>query len=306
MLNPKVSIILPNYNHAPFLQQRLDSILNQSFQDFELILLDDASSDGSLAILQSYAQHPKVSQFVVNKHNSGSPFIQWQKGLALAKGKFVWIAESDDWNAPDFLAVAVKILRADASLFGVVCNIVSVNKEGSFVKHWNRYREGKLAGNDLVLDEFSFHNYILNASAVVFNKKHAETNADWAKVTSFRFCGDWLFWGLLAKDSFLYCTEKELCFWRSHDENVSTSAVKLGLHISEGLRVSQYLLQDDQLSLKKTFKIISHWQKNIHKGNFDHTSQKKYMRLLRHFFGMKYLLFVQFNFFQKILKKALN
>src|ERR1700746_3879780 len=93
---PKVSVIVPNYNHARFLQKRIDSILNQTFQDFELILLDDCSTDVSRAILSQYANDPRV-RLEFNAMNSGSTFKQWNKGVRLARGKYVWIAESDDY-----------------------------------------------------------------------------------------------------------------------------------------------------------------------------------------------------------------
>jgi glycosyltransferase involved in cell wall biosynthesis len=92
-----VSVIIPNFNHSQFLNQRIDSALGQTYQNFEVILLDDASNDHSFEIINSYAKHPKVSHVVVNDSNSGSVFSQWFKGIALAKGNYVWIAESDDW-----------------------------------------------------------------------------------------------------------------------------------------------------------------------------------------------------------------
>ena len=113
----KVSIILPNYNHAKYLQDRLDSIFNQTYQNFEVIILDDASTDDSLLILNCYKDHPKVSHFVVNTENSGSPFKQWKKGLSLAKGDCVWIAESDDICDLNFLESQLKCLEtADVSV----------------------------------------------------------------------------------------------------------------------------------------------------------------------------------------------
>ncbi len=89
-----ISVIVPNYNHARFLKRRIDSILNQTYQDFELILLDDCSSDDSCDILLSYKDNPHVSQIVFNDENSGTPFKQWDKGIRMAKGKWIWIAES--------------------------------------------------------------------------------------------------------------------------------------------------------------------------------------------------------------------
>src|SRR6266851_10178053 len=93
---PTVSIIVPNYNHARYLRRRIDSILSQTYQDFELILLDDSSTDNSREILDSYRDNPKV-RIEFNAKNSGSPFKQWNKGVGLAHGKYVWIAESDDY-----------------------------------------------------------------------------------------------------------------------------------------------------------------------------------------------------------------
>ena len=125
---PKVSVIVPNYNHARYLKARIDSILNQTFQDFELILLDDCSTDNSVELLQSYAGHPHVSHIVLNDRNTGSPFLQWQKGIGLAQGEYVWIAESDDTAQPDFLSTTVAVLdRASAKIAGLCFPIFLVH-----------------------------------------------------------------------------------------------------------------------------------------------------------------------------------
>src|ERR1700712_406276 len=97
---PKVSVIVPNYNHMLYLKQRIDSILAQTYRDFEVILLDDASVDGSVKILEHYRYNLKVKHIVLNTQNSGSTFAQWEKGLQLAQGDWVWIAESDDYADP--------------------------------------------------------------------------------------------------------------------------------------------------------------------------------------------------------------
>ena len=106
---PTVSVIVPNYNHAPYLQERFDSIFNQTFQDFEVIILDDCSSDNSKEIIEEYRNRPQVSHIVHNEKNSGYPFKQWAKGFGLAKGEYIWIAESDDWAELNFLENLVSI-----------------------------------------------------------------------------------------------------------------------------------------------------------------------------------------------------
>src|SRR5882762_3314790 len=66
---PKVSVIIPNYNHARFLRQRVESVLAQTYQDFEVILLDDCSTDDSRSILSEYAADPRV-RIELNDKNS--------------------------------------------------------------------------------------------------------------------------------------------------------------------------------------------------------------------------------------------
>src|SRR5215467_16170811 len=109
---PKVSIVVPNYNHARFLPQRLDSILGQTFQDFELILLDDCSTDDSRSVLSQHGRDPRV-RIEFNEVNSKNPFKQWNKGVGLARGEYVWIAESDDYADERFLEKLVARLDAE-------------------------------------------------------------------------------------------------------------------------------------------------------------------------------------------------
>src|SRR3984957_7238976 len=99
---PKVSVVIPSYNHARFLRRRVDSVLQQTYQDFELILLDDCSCDNSREILSAYTGDPRA-RMEFNAVNSGSTFKQWNKGVRLARGEYVWIAESDDYSDTRFL-----------------------------------------------------------------------------------------------------------------------------------------------------------------------------------------------------------
>ena len=75
----RFSVIVPNYNHGAFLEERIQSILNQTYPHYELILLDDASSDSSRSMIESYRSHPRVKAIDINTVNSGSVFLQWQK-----------------------------------------------------------------------------------------------------------------------------------------------------------------------------------------------------------------------------------
>ena len=99
MANPLVSVIIPNYCHAKYLDQRIQSVLNQTYPNFEVIILDDCSPDdgASRAVIEKYRFDPHVTHIIYNETNSGSTFKQWNKGFSLAEGELVWIAESDDF-----------------------------------------------------------------------------------------------------------------------------------------------------------------------------------------------------------------
>ena len=128
-----VSVIVPSYNHAQYLEARIESILNQEFEDFEVILLDDLSPDHSAEILERYRNHPKVSHCIINEKNSGSTFFQWNKGIQLAKGELIWIAESDDIAAPKFLEELVQSFEKNKNLntdfIGKMLKYVQTNKK---------------------------------------------------------------------------------------------------------------------------------------------------------------------------------
>ncbi len=134
-MNLKVSVIIPNYNHADFLKQRINSVINQTNQEFEIIILDDCSTDSSRKIIEQYRQHPNVSHIVYNEKNSGSIFKQWQKGIDLAKGDFIWIAESDDYADCRFLERMIYILNDNRDLGFVYCNSKIILDDGTLDKN---------------------------------------------------------------------------------------------------------------------------------------------------------------------------
>ncbi|MEZ4802524.1 MAG: glycosyltransferase family 2 protein [Gelidibacter sp.] len=183
-MNPNVSIILPNYNHAPYLQERLDSIFNQTYQDFEIIILDDHSTDGSLEILKKYQKHPKVSKIIVNNENSGSPFLQWQKGLKLAKGKFIWIAESDDCCDLNFIETQLEhLVKADVAVAKTIA-LTNDSLKNEIIHP---------VFDDSKQDDALLYCPILNVSGVLFKSSLITDNTD-SHFSKFKKIGDKVFY----------------------------------------------------------------------------------------------------------------
>ena len=201
-MNPKVSVIVPGYNHGPFLKERLESILNQTYRNFELILLDDASNDSSQTILSKYVNNPFVSHVVFNETNSGSTFLQWQKGLKLANSDLIWIAESDDVAAPTLLENLVSVFEKDENVDVVFCRTDQINDLGVKIgiNDWAEKADERdwgipfcNFGVDEINKLFRFRCMIPNASSAVF-KKAASKQIEEIAAEGYRYCGDWLFW----------------------------------------------------------------------------------------------------------------
>ncbi|MEX2347519.1 MAG: glycosyltransferase [Balneolaceae bacterium] len=217
---PKVSVIVPNYNHSDFLRERLNSIFNQTFQDFEVILLDDHSTDNSVDILKEYADHEKVSNVVLNSENSGSPFKQWQRGIELAAGEYIWIAESDDRADKKLLEIFTKKLERGVDL--VYCRSVRIDEHGNKIsdEFWpdsldnNRWKKDyENTGLDEIRNYLAYRSTIPNASSCVFRKKE-DLFSD--EIINSRFTGDWLFWVNYLKNSSLAFISEPLNGHRYH------------------------------------------------------------------------------------------
>lgn len=233
---PAVSVIIPNYNHAAYLHQRIESVLHQTFRDFELILLDDCSTDNSREIIEQYRQHEKVSHVIFNDTNTGSPFKQWQKGLALAAGEYVWIAESDDWCSLDFVTRLTDEIKTRPNVGICFCGSNWVDDKGISgidlsLYDANFFREGS--------EEIRLHlvKYctIQNASAVIMKKQLAQKYI--SRIIKYTACGDWhLYIDVLQESNLLFVGEK-LNNFRWYHDNISTAANKSGTWIREGLKV---------------------------------------------------------------------
>jgi len=205
--NTLVTIIVPNYNHEKYLKERLDSIFNQTYLNFEVILLDDCSTDNSRDILRQYSQHSKVSHCVFNDVNTGNTFVQWNKGIALAEGELIWIAESDDFCDSNFLEEVCKPLIENEEVVLSYCQSNRVDEKGHVIGNWidytNRYdcllfkENFILSGNDFIERFLVYRNVIPNASAVVFRKSRIYEIGFLDEDISLKCNGDWVFYTYL-------------------------------------------------------------------------------------------------------------
>ena len=228
MANVTVSVIIPNYNHALYLAQRIESVLNQTYQDFEVIILDDCSTDNSQPIIRQYAAQDKRIRTVFNTTNSGSPFAQWNKGVRLAQGGYVWIAESDDYAETQFLEKLVPILMAHPNIGLIYSQSYNVDENSKILSSrldWtadlDRKRWGKFfinSGINELSHYFLFKNTIPNASAVLM-RKSTFLEVGGAHETM-RLNGDKMTWTKMLLAADIGYWPEHLNFFRTHTQNV--------------------------------------------------------------------------------------
>ncbi len=205
---PRVSVIVPNYNHEAYLRQRLDSIYRQTYRNIDVILLDDCSSDGSRAIMAEYAVvHDDITRVLFNEANSGGPFRQWAKGIQAATGELIWIAESDDYCDSRFLETLVRCFDDEAVLLAYGKSEF-VDREGNPLSKGNRFEDhvADIEGRDRwsaayaasahheVAAALGIKNTIPNVSAAVFRRPVDSALLRDESWLSMRVTGDWVFY----------------------------------------------------------------------------------------------------------------
>lgn len=245
---PKVSVVIPSYNHARFLRRRLDTVLQQSLQDFEVVILDDCSTDESRSILSEYAENPKI-RIELNEKNSGSPFKQWNKGVRLSRGEYIWLAESDDYADARLLERLVGALDVQPTAAFAYCRswrVDSQDRPHGFIDQYlsdlgqDRWTQDYCSdGLHECRNYFIFCNVVENASAVVFRK--AIYDAVGGADESFQLCGDWKLWAAMALRGKVVHLGDPLNYFRFHEGSVRGRDIRQGILAHESLRVVRWL-----------------------------------------------------------------
>lgn len=231
---PRVSVVVPNYNYAAYIEGRLQSVCKQTVPVYELIVLDDASADDSVSRVGNFLADCKIpSNLVVNQQNSGSVFRQWLRGVELARGDFVWIAEADDLADRDFLAeVMPAFARPDVVMS--YCQSRQMDHEGNILcDHYldyvsdidaERWKEPYVVdGREEIAKALYLKNTIPNVSGVVFRRgallKTLRTHQK--EIMSYRNAGDWVTYVRLLENGSVAFSPRSLNSHRRHQTSVT-------------------------------------------------------------------------------------
>ena len=228
----KVSVIVPNYNYQDFIIERIDSILRQTYPIYELIILDDNSTDNSVEVINEKIKTIKdvKVKFIVNEKNSGCVFKQWKRGINEAKGDYFWIAEADDSADPRFLETAMKAFSDDKVVISYTesaridenNNITHTNSQDLYnIYDTDRWDSPYInEGIDEIKNYLSVTNTILNVSSVVWKKGNYDKFLETA--ATYKVAGDWYVYYKTLELGKIAFNNNAYNYFRKHSKSVST------------------------------------------------------------------------------------
>ncbi len=267
---PRISVILPNYNYERYLELRLRTILDQTLPPDEVIILDDASTDESLPLIQVIVEAAAIPcKIVRNERNSGNVFHQWELGIKASTGDLIWIAEADDYCEPRLLEKLVSAFDDEEVVMSYTDSIMvdDQGKSSGFAyKSYYGERQPELwhssfciDGRDLLRRCLLIENVVPNASAVVF-RRCAVPN-DLPDIKNYWFSGDWWFWiGVAERGKVAYLAEP-LNYHRRHSSSVMGGVLSQGEKLLPEtmsfyrrlVEQKEYLMHDETIAQMKNW-----------------------------------------------------
>lgn len=233
--NPKkVSVVIPNYNYAKYIIERIDSILFQTYPIYEVIILDDCSTDNSVAVIKEKIEAVKdryTIHLIQNNKNSGNVFAQWKRAFQVATGDFVWIAEADDSCDCHFLETVMKAF-SDPEMVISYCESLTIDGENNLLmgnlRPWiDQFGCGKWDfdyvrdGIDEITETLCINNTIANVSSVVFRNGDYQEIIENAK--QFRLAGDWYVYMRILERGKISYNSQSLNYHRMQQQGLTLS-----------------------------------------------------------------------------------
>ncbi len=276
--NPLVSVIIPNYCHSRFLDLRIQTVLNQTYKNLEIIILDDCSPDNgaSRLIIEKYRNNPLVSHIIYNEVNSGNTFLQWKKGIELCKGEIIWIAESDDFCECNMLEELIK------AFFKYKDNVIAFTSyrladENGPIKY-KLFNDMMIKFQSLFIGtryfssrEFNVKrqllgNNIANASTAIFSRE-AYSKIE-KNFVNYRSAGDYLFWTELSKYGSVVKIYKYLSYFRRHSDVVTSKSDANGMNFAANKEIMLEIKDRYKISSIRWKLAITHQKFRISKTSF--------------------------------------
>jgi len=302
----KVSVLIPSFNYGRFIEEAIESVLSQSFKDFELIVVDNNSSDNTKEILEAYLKTDSRISYYCNEKNIGAQ-ANFNQALLLARGDYIKFLNADDKLHTECLEKFVEVLDNNADVSLVTSKrILFGEKTSLFTPPFT----GKVDGFDAIFHALKSKNWIGEPTTVMFRRKNLNLGLFDISLLMFADLDMWLR-QLQVGD--LYIVDEVLSYFRIHKEQatvyLSDSLDKELFTWIQRHTYTQYSLINNRFGIdffkersQETLKLLEKRHKKAHGFLFKKTIYKK--RIKEIFRG--YNLFLHVRFFLSRFRKKLK
>jgi len=235
---PKVSVVMPSYNHLPYIRAAIESVLSQSMRSLELLIIDDASQDASRALIEQAVDWDDRIRVEFHKSNLGIARTL-NEGLRSAEGEFVAFIASDDVWETSKLQKQLSILEKDSNLLvWSEGRIINARGEvtGQTLTRMDKIQNKRKSG--YIFDELLKGNLIFGSSLILRRESAIEVMFD----EGLKYLNDHKFVVELARKHPYYFIEEPLAYYRLHGGNTAKRDI-IGW-LADGVKFGEYLLQE--------------------------------------------------------------
>ncbi len=238
---PKVSVIIPTYNRSEYISETIDSVVAQTYKDFEIIVVDDGSTDNTKEVLAKYGSKIKV----IDQVNSERAIAR-NNGVQNSSGEYIAFLDSDDLWLEDKLEKQVKILDEMKDVVLVYGQSLRIDEKSSDIKAAKRQKEG-YSGD--AFEKLLIRNIITSPTPVLRKKDFEKIDGFQTKYIPYE---DWEFWIRMSLLGKFYYISEPLSRYRIHSQqSVKLTSAKKIEEVTTLLLEDSYKLKDISTSLKK-------------------------------------------------------
>lgn len=211
-----VSIITASYNYEDYIKDTIESVINQTYENWELIIVDDGSTDNSVEVIKSYCEQDNRIKLYQHENglNRGLPETL-KLGISKANGEWISFLESDDKYMPEYLEEKIKVIENNPETEFIYSDFESFEGKGVDKTDFHKYFRRKYRKSDLSLDLLK-QNWICTFSIVMLRKELID-GCDFN--TPIPALLDWWLWVQISQKTKFYYLDKKLTMWRIHSDS---------------------------------------------------------------------------------------
>ncbi|GAB1545552.1 hypothetical protein NUACC21_82280 [Scytonema sp. NUACC21] len=252
---PKISVLMSVYNGSRYLRESVESILNQTFTDFEFVIINDASTDNTWEILAEYAKKDARIILIQNQENLGLT-KSLNKGLKIVKAEYIARQDADDVSLPERLAKQVSLLDRYPNIALVSCDIEYVDFEGYLIG-----KDQNVCSPELVGWYLLFYNRVAGHSQVIFRRELVINLNGYCE--RYRYSQDYELWCRIIKVSQIYILPEVLLKQRRHKKSISfAKASEQEVYLLTQVKHNIGQLIEREITIEEAKYLNKFWMKN--------------------------------------------